>query len=89
MIVSNERLLKTKEVAKLLSISPITVCAHVAHGLLKVHDRVGTAMLFAESEVARFERERRKPGNPNFVKSGKTKLVRKTKGRVNHAAVQA
>lgn len=88
MITTNERLLKTKEVAARLKISPITVCAHVSHGLIKVHDRVGTAMLFTESEIQRFEANRRGPGNPNFLKSkSKPKPARRKSKSGSHASV--
>jgi excisionase family DNA binding protein len=55
--------LTTAKVAALLGLKPVTVRAYIAQGLL-VATKPGRDWQIEPEEVARFQRERRKPGRP-------------------------
>ena len=61
-------LLTTEEAADELHIIPATLCIYVRRGLIRPERKVGSTFVFSEREVERFKHERRKPGNPAFIR---------------------
>lgn len=61
-IKSDERIYGTVEAAKFLRLGPDTVRQYVHRGLLKPYGSIGGRYLFQESELRRYEAERRGPG---------------------------
>jgi excisionase family DNA binding protein len=58
--------LTTSEVASRLGITSDTVRRHVMLGNLAALRKTSAGLLFDESEIIRFESQRRPRGNPNF-----------------------
>ena len=56
--------LTTREVAAELKLGPGTIRQYVYRGLIRYSRRLGPLLLFSRAEIARFQRARRKPGNP-------------------------
>jgi len=60
--VTTADLLTTAQAAAALGLKPSTVRDHAAAGLLRPSARYPRLLLFAPEEVARYQRERRRPG---------------------------
>ena len=58
----------TDQAADTLGLKPDTVRRYANRGTLRSGRKLGNYLLFAQSEVARFAREKREAGNPNFTK---------------------
>lgn len=64
-IVTREKLYLTPEAAKFLKVAEDTVRKYIQRGLIKPLTTAGHAYLIEESELRRYNRERRGRGNPH------------------------
>lgn len=67
-IKTSETLFDAATASAYLGLAEETVSKYIQRGLIKPFRRVGRSYLIAESELARYQREKRPPGNPAFSK---------------------
>ena len=58
--------LTTDQAAEFLRLKPDTLRRYANRGLLRAGRRLGNYLLFSQSELSRFERDRKPRGNPKF-----------------------
>lgn len=71
VLETKEKIYTTTDAAKFLGLEPTTVRKLVQRGLLIPHQQIGRSHVFLESEVKRYDEERRPSGNPNFQRENR------------------
>jgi excisionase family DNA binding protein len=64
MLQEKERLLTAKEASRLLGVSDARIRQLLLEGLISGHKVSNLVWLIPESEILRYQKDRRKPGRP-------------------------